>query len=183
MVTVDTANMPDMQAVQQPSLSATDHLDSDLQDSMGRFRRYLVLLQMFCLKAEAAHCSSACTPAASPTCMQAYADLFTLPEALLSSSSQGSAHTSSHATSSVAAAAARSGQGAAAAAGQGSSDPALSLLLQRLPSTFADKFDGHVVVPIELWLQAFREAKVGAWWGRVSLQGARWLTAAGFVQG
>jgi hypothetical protein len=56
-----------------------------------------------------------------------------------------------------------SGPSAAAAAAAtstgGGSDPAV--LLQQLPAALSDKFEGHLAVPFELWLQAHKEAKVG----------------------
>jgi hypothetical protein len=32
--------------------------------------------------------------------------------------------------------------------------------LAQLPGAFSDKFEGHVMVPIDLWLQAYKEGQV-----------------------
>lgn len=47
-------------------------------------------------------------------------------------------------------------------------DP-VSAQLSRLPGNLLDKFEGHVMVPIELWLQAHKEAQVGGVHGALAV--------------
>lgn len=71
--------------------------------------------------------------------VQGYAHLFNIPGAASPTTSSSSA-------------AGVSGAGSAAAR------------MSRLPGAFSDKFESHVMVPIDLWLQAHKEAQVRSVW-------------------